>query len=55
MLLFEGMWVLSLWVRKAVEFLRLDLMGHPGRTMGESGAEGDLNCGPGSRGFREEW
>ena len=54
MLLFERIWTLGLWIRKAVDFFKCCLMGHPSRNMEDSGAEGDLNYGPGSRGFRGE-
>ena len=42
---------LGLWVRKGVGHFKWDLMGHPTRSMEDSGSEGDLNCGE-SRNFR---
>ena len=45
MLLFEGIWILGLWVRKAVEKFKCCLMGQTSRNMENSGAECDLNCG----------
>jgi hypothetical protein len=41
--LFGGMWILGLWVRKAVESFKWNLMGHSSRSMGDSGAESDLD------------
>ena len=46
MLLFEGIWTLGLWVRKAVESFKCCLMSHTSRSMEDSGAESNLmNCG----------
>ena len=44
-LLLGGMWTLGLWVRKAVECFKWDFMSHTNRSMEDSGAEADLNCG----------
>lgn len=35
---------MGLWIRKAVEHFKWDLMDQPSRKMEGSGAEGDLNC-----------
>jgi hypothetical protein len=43
--LFGGMWVLRLWIWKAMECFEWDSMGHPSRNMEDIGAEGDLNSG----------
>ena len=55
-LLFGGMWILKLWVIKAVECFKWGLVGHPSKNMEDSGAEGHLDWGyvrsTGSRGFR---
>ena len=45
MLLFEGIWTLGLWIRKAVEHFKCCLMGRTSRIMEESGAECNLNHG----------
>jgi hypothetical protein len=45
MLLFGGMWTLGLWIRKAVEWFKCCLMGHTSRSMEDSSAKGNLNCG----------
>ena len=45
MFLFEGIWTLGLWIRKAVECFKCCLMGHTSRNMEDSVAEGDLNYG----------
>ena len=45
MLLFGRMWILALWIWKAVECFKWSLMGHPSRNMEDFVAEGDLNCG----------
>jgi hypothetical protein len=36
---------LEFWTEKAMGHFNWGLMGHPRRNMGDSGAEGDLNCG----------
>lgn len=43
-LLFEEMWTLGIWIRKAVECFRQGLMGNTSRGLEDSGTEGDLNC-----------
>ena len=43
MLLFGGMWILGLWVRKAVECFEWSIMDHTGRNIKDSHAEDDLN------------
>ena len=45
MLLFGGMWHSGFWIRKAVKCFKWGLKGQPSRTMKDSDAEGDLNCG----------
>lgn len=45
MILFGGMWTLGVQIRKAVESFKWGLMGHPSRSLKDSGAEDDLNCG----------
>ena len=42
-LLFGGMWIWGLW--KAVECFKWGLIGRTSRSIEDSGAEGDLNCG----------
>ena len=44
MLLFGRMWVLRLWIWKAVECFNLGLMGHSSRNMDDFATESDLNC-----------
>jgi hypothetical protein len=44
MLLFERMWVLGLWIWKAVECFKWALMGHPSRNMEDFVAGSNLNC-----------
>lgn len=39
------MWIVGLWIRKAVELFKRSLRGHPNRNMEGSGTEGDVNCG----------
>ena len=41
----RGMWTLGLWIRKAVECFKWGFMSHTSRSMEDSGAEADLNCG----------
>jgi hypothetical protein len=43
--LFGGMWILALW--KTVGCFKWELLGHPNKSMEDSGAEGDLNSGAG--------
>jgi hypothetical protein len=38
------MWILGLWIWKAVESFKCDLMGYPSRNMQDFVAESDLNC-----------
>jgi hypothetical protein len=45
MFLFGEMWILELWIRKAVEWFKWSLRGHPSRSHEDSGAEGNLNSG----------
>ena len=45
MILFGGMWILGLWIWKAMECFEWDLIGHPRRNMKDIRAEGDLNSG----------
>ena len=47
-LLFEVLWILQLWIRKAVECFKCCLVGHPSRNIEDSGP------GCGSRGYRRE-
>jgi hypothetical protein len=42
---FGPMWILRLWIRKAMGCFNQGLMDHNSRNMEDSGAEGDLNCG----------
>ena len=44
MLLFERMWILGLWIWKAVECFKWGLMGHPSRNMEDFVAGSNLNC-----------
>jgi hypothetical protein len=44
MFLLGRMWILGLWVWKAVECFNWDLMGHPSRNMEAFVTESDLNC-----------
>ena len=44
MILFEGMWIWGIRIRKAVECLKWDLRTHSGRNMEDSCTEDDLNC-----------
>ena len=44
MLLFERMWILGLWIWKAVECFKWGLMGYPSRNMEDFVTESDLNC-----------
>jgi hypothetical protein len=44
MLLFERMWILGLWIWKAVECFKWGLLGHPGRNMEDFVARSNLNC-----------
>ena len=44
-LLFGGIWNLKLQISKAVECFKWSSEGHTSRSMEDSGAEGDLNCG----------
>ena len=43
MLLFERMWILGLWICKAVECFKWGLMGHLGRNMEDFVAGSNLN------------
>ena len=43
-LLFKRMWILGLWIWKAVECFKWGLMGHPSRNMKDFVAGSDLNC-----------
>ena len=45
MFLFGGIWILVLWVKKAVECFEHRLLDHINRSMKDNGAENDLNCG----------
>lgn len=45
MFFFEGMWIWGLWIRKAVECFKGELMSYPSRNIEDIGAEGELNCG----------
>jgi hypothetical protein len=42
MLLFGRMWILGLWIWKAVEYFKWGLMGYPSRNMEVVVAESDL-------------
>ena len=42
---FGGIQTLRLSIRKTVECFKWGLMNHPSSNMGDSGAQGDLNCG----------
>lgn len=42
MLLFERMWTMGLWIRKAVGCFKGCLIGHPSRSVENSGTEYDL-------------
>jgi hypothetical protein len=42
MLLFERMWILRLWIWKAVECFKWGLMGHPSGNMEDFVARSDL-------------
>ena len=44
MCLFGGMWILRLWIWKAVECFKWGLMDHPSRNMEDFVTESDLNC-----------
>jgi hypothetical protein len=44
MLLFRKMWVLGLWIWKAVGCFKWGLMGYPSRNMEDFVAVSDLNC-----------
>ena len=44
MLLFGRMWILGLWIWKAVECFKWGLMGHPSRNMEDFVAGSNLNC-----------
>jgi hypothetical protein len=44
MLLFRRMWILELWIWKAVECFKWGLMGYPSRNMEDFVAESNLNC-----------
>ena len=44
MLLFGRMWILGLWIWKAVECFKRGLMGHPSRNMEDFVAGSNLNC-----------
>ena len=44
MFLFEGMWILGLWIWEIVGCLKWYLMDHPGRNKEDIAAEGGLNC-----------
>ena len=44
MFLFGRMWVLGLWIWKALECFKWGLMGYPRRNMKDFLAEYDLNC-----------
>jgi hypothetical protein len=48
MILFGGMWILGLWIWKAIECFKWDLMGHSSRNMEDIGTEDDVNCGDSS-------
>ena len=52
MFLFERMWILGLWIWKAVECFKWGLMGHPSRNMEDFVIE---LCGLGPRGFSGEF
>jgi hypothetical protein len=45
MLLFGGMWILGLWIQKAVKCFKWDLMDYPIMNMIDFVSWGDLNCG----------
>jgi hypothetical protein len=45
MLLFGGMWILWLWIRRALECIKQGLMNCPSRNMEVSSTEYDLNGG----------
>ena len=46
MFLFGVIWTLGVRIRKALEYFKNCLMGHPSRSMEDSGAECELvNCG----------
>ena len=44
-ILFERIWTLILWVRKAMQCFMQCLMGHSGRSIEDNGAKCYLNCG----------
>jgi hypothetical protein len=44
MLLFGRMWILGLWIWKAVECFNWGLMGHTSRNTEDFVAESDFNC-----------
>ena len=44
-ILFEGMWIGGLWIRKASNCFKCCLMGHANRNIEDSDSWGDLNCG----------
>jgi hypothetical protein len=44
MLLFERMWILGLWIWKAVKSFKWGLMGHPSRNMEDFVDGSDLTC-----------
>ena len=45
MFLFGRMCIMESWARKAGECFKHCLMDHPSRSMEDSSAKGDLNCG----------
>lgn len=46
---------LGIWLRKTIEHLTSeDLISHPQRSIGDSGAMGNCKEGPSSRDFREQ-
>ena len=44
MLFFGRVWILELWIWKAVESFKWVLMGYPNQNMEDFVAESDLNC-----------
>ena len=55
MLLFEGIWTLGRWVRKAVECFKHGLMRHLCNSLEDSGAKSYLNCGDLNQEAAEDW
>ena len=44
MLLLGSMWILGLWIWKAMECFKWNLMGYPSKNMEDFVTESDLNC-----------